>query len=106
MIWYHAALAGALGAVLPDLIKIIRKRFQKRPVYLGRAWYWFVLLIMAGIGAAVSSFKGPSDFIEAMALGAAAPVLIERALAVDEDAHLSAVSEISVFQRARRWWGS
>ena len=45
----EAALVGALGGVLPDLIKVIRKRFQKMPTYLGRGWYWLNVVFLSAL---------------------------------------------------------
>ena len=106
MLWYWAAILGGVGGILPDVIKVVNKRTQARPIYLTHGFYWVSLAILALLGAGAAVLKGAGDPIEALALGAAAPTLFSRALAIEEDAHLGTAAPKSIIRRIRQWWGS
>ncbi|SFT82710.1 hypothetical protein [Paraburkholderia aspalathi] len=97
---------GAVGAVLPDMIKLVRKRFQDRPTYVRKPWYWLNVVILAGLGVLVVAWRDPADWKDAIAFGAAAPAFFEQIFARDNDEHLGAEERLNVFERIRRWWGS
>lgn len=106
---FATAALGALGGLLPDMIKIVRKRFEKRPDYLGSGFYWFCLIVLAVVGAGVAVWRDPRSPVDAVAYGAAALAFITQALALSDDKHLGvdpAGGKQSSFQRVRRWWGS
>lgn len=102
----EAALLGALGGVLPDLIKAIRKRFEKMPIYFGRGWYWLNVAFLAIIGAIVSAIAHPSTIQEALAYGAGALALVTQALAQNDEQHLGATERVNTVRQIRAWWGS
>jgi len=106
MDWYLVALLGSIGGVLPDVIKVVNKRTQGRPIYLTDGFYWISLGILALLGAVVAALKGAGDPIEALALGAAAPTLLTHALAQEQDAHLGVERSQSRITRIRQWWGA
>lgn len=102
----EAVLLGALGGILPDLIKAIRKRFQKMPTYFGSGWYWLNVTFLAIIGALVSAVAHPSTIQEALAYGAGALALVTQALGQNDEQHLGATERVSPVRQIRTWWGS
>ena len=102
----EAALLGAVGGLLPDLIKAIRKRFQKMPTYLRRAWYWLNLAFLGIVGAIVSAIAHPSTIQEALAYGAGALALVTQALGQNDEQHLGDTEWVDPVRQIRAWWGS
>ncbi|RWH52865.1 MAG: hypothetical protein EOQ82_24870 [Mesorhizobium sp.] len=101
--WPLAALVGALGGAIPDLLKAIRLRFKGRPAYMGTLWYWGMLLALMAVGALVAVWRSPVDIWEALAFGIAAPAFLTRLIASDKEDDLSDKS-VSAWERMRRWW--
>ena len=102
----EAAMVGALGGVLPDLIKVIRKRFQKMPTYLGRGWYWLNVLFLAIIGAIASAIAHPGTIHEALAYGAGSLAILTQALGQSDEQHLGDAEQVNPIRQLRAWWGS
>lgn len=50
----ETAVLGAVGGVLPDIIRIIRKRFEATPAYVKRGAYWLSVGFLAIVGAVAS----------------------------------------------------
>jgi len=106
MNWEVAAACGALGGVLPDLIKIVRKRFESAPVYFKSVFYWVNLLILAMLGAGVAIWRKPHDILEAITFGAAALTFLTQALGLSDNAKHLGAEKTDMVTRIRRWWGS
>lgn len=105
-VWQILGL-GAAGGVLPDFLKAVRKRFQERPEYLGRPWYWASLAMLAVLGAVASYLGKPTDWSAALAFGAAAPAFLTSVLGLEKDDHLGTDDDEPGFlKRVRIWWGS
>lgn len=73
---YLAALYGAGGAIVPDVLKLINDRFGNAPDWLRRWHYWLGAGLLVLLGAAVAWFSGPTRPIDAAALGYAAPAIV------------------------------
>ncbi|UVK50389.1 hypothetical protein DBIPINDM_003527 [Mesorhizobium sp. AR02] len=101
-----AALLGALGGVLPDFIKVIRKRFEKMPTYLGRRFYWLNVASLAVMGAIASAIGHPSSIHEALAYGAGALALLTQAFGQNDEQHLGDAEQVNPIRQIRAWWGS
>ena len=102
----QAMLLGALGGVLPDFIKLIRRRFDAMPNYLTRWWYWLNLLLLAIIGAVASAGGQPDSVQEALAFGAASFAVLTQLLGQADEKHLSDDDPVGLVRRVRAWWGS
>lgn len=76
MIGWQVAVAGAAGALVPDLLKFVNGRFEAAPEWVKRRHYWVGAIILAMLGAAVAYFSEPTRLIDAAALGYAAPTII------------------------------
>jgi len=101
----EAAIWGAVGGVLPDIMKLLRKRFQQRPTYVGRAWYWLNVVLLAIIGAIISVISHPNAIQDALAYGAASLALLTQLFGKDDDQHLGG-SGASAIKKIRGWWAS
>ena len=73
---YYAALLGAGGAVVPDVLKFINGRFGDAPAWVLKWHYWAGAAALAGLGALVAYFSHPTRIIDALALGYAAPAIV------------------------------
>lgn len=106
MMLEQAAALGALGGVLPDVLKTIRKRFEQRPDYLSSWFYWISFVFLAAVGAGVSVWRDPRSAVEAVAYGAASLAFIQTAFGISEDKHLGRTEDAGLLTRIRLWWGS
>jgi hypothetical protein len=91
------------------MIKVIRKRFEKRPDYLTSGFYWTSVFFLAAVGAGVAVWRDPGSPVDAVAYGAAALAFITQIFALPDDKHLGvdpAGEKPGTIQRIRRWWGS
>lgn len=101
-----AALLGALGGVLPDFIKVIRKRFETMPTYLGRRFYWLNVAFLAIVGAIASAIAHPGTIHEALAYGAGSLAILTQALGQNDEQHLGDAEQVGLVRQIRAWWGS
>jgi purine-cytosine permease-like protein len=101
----QAALYGAIGALLPDVIRIIKDRHNVQlPPYLKSLNFYLGLLFAVALGAAVAWLLAPSDVKAALAYGFGAPEIITRMLS-KAPSPAGAAAAASVGPRSvRRWW--
>lgn len=102
--WPLAALVGAIGGAIPDLMKAIRLRFKGRPSYMGTSWYWIMLVLLMAVGALVAVWRSPADIWEGLAFGIAAPAFLTKLIASDKEDDLGEGKSVSGWDRMRRWW--
>ena len=100
----QAALYGAIGALLPDVIRIIKDRHNVAlPPYLKSLNFYLGLLFAVALGAGVSVVLAPTDLKAALAYGFGAPEIVTRLLS--EPASPKAAAAAAAGQRSvRRWW--
>lgn len=105
---WNIILFGILGAILPDILRIVKDRYSSNlPVYLKSANFWlgtFFLLILGGLAAWLLNAK---SVVEALSYGFGAPELISKLLATKPSAgkdrgHRSNKS-LSI-RAIREWW--
>ncbi|RWA62924.1 hypothetical protein [Mesorhizobium sp.] len=102
----ETAVLGAVGGVLPDIIRIIRKRFEATPAYVKRRAYWLSVGFLAIVGAVASVTAHAGTAHEAMAYGAGSFALLTQAVGQSDEKHLGGADEASIFTQIRTWWGS
>jgi hypothetical protein len=82
MDWSHTYwIYGCLGALLPDVIRVIRDHYQPSLPYFRYAPFWIGLALMVGIGGALAFWSGADTVQEALAYGYSGPEILTRLLA-------------------------
>ncbi|ARP67206.1 MULTISPECIES: hypothetical protein [Mesorhizobium] len=102
----ETAALGAVGGILPDIIKAIRKRFESTPSYIKSSYYWFSVVLLAIIGAVASIAAHAGTAQEALAYGASSFALLTQVVGQTEEKHLGGADEASLIRQIRTWWGS
>jgi hypothetical protein len=93
-------LLGAAGGVLPDVLRMIKTRFEGMPAYIRTAWYWISLIIIAGVGALTVYLLKPTGLVEVLAVGFSAPEILTKLLSKSGDRGVAG----SVTAQIRSWW--
>jgi hypothetical protein len=93
---------GGAGALLPDLLRIIKLRADPvTPAYLRWPRYWLSLLGLVGIGVLAAWLGRPASVAQALALSFAAPEFLTKLFA----GSLPVASERNGGRlRLRLWW--
>lgn len=71
-------LAGCIGGLLPDILRIIKNRYKKKPPsYLKSRNFWLGVFLLVALGGLAASLlaQSPKD---ALAYGFAAPEIFSR----------------------------
>lgn len=109
-------LLGCLGGLLPDVLRLIKARFDKDVlIYLKTFKYWASLILLAGVGGLVTWLLGAQKVADAIAYGFAAPEIIEKLAASakpgqsdtrrrNRDSSEPVEEKAAKFQ-LRSWWG-
>jgi hypothetical protein len=96
-------LWGAVGGVLPDVIRLVRRRHDVAlPPYVKRGSFYVGLALAVVLGAATAALLGAGSVTEAVAYGFGAPELLTRLLS-------SAGTEagrITPWRMLRAWWAA
>jgi hypothetical protein len=74
------AVLGAVGGLVPDILRIIELRHQTAPDYLSRGFFWFSLSLLSCVGAFTAYMLSPVRAIDALAIGFSAPTLLSNLL--------------------------
>lgn len=82
---YLAALYGAGGALVPDVLKLINDRFGEPPAWLKKQHYWLGASLLVILGAVVAWLSAPARALDAAALGYAAPTIVAGLFGKKED---------------------
>ncbi len=77
----HQVLMGALGGLLPDILRIVKSRHdpQLQP-YLRSIMFWVGVLLAVAVGAVAAALAGATSVREALAYGFGAPEVLTRIL--------------------------
>ncbi len=90
---------GALGGLLPDLVRFVKNRQKGFPEWFSKVGYWVALLFLVILGGLVAWLGGAGSWKAALAMGYAAPEIISR-LAGSESPDLRSLAGFEV----RKWW--
>ncbi len=87
MPWYQIAFLGAIGGIIPDVLRIVGARHDgNAPGYLLTWFFWVSLLLLGAIGAgaayAAVTYAPPAQnwAITALGIGYSAPSIISKLL--------------------------
>lgn len=73
----EAILFGALGGMLPDIMRIIENRYSNKfPDYISKPAFWAGFALLIAIGALIAGISKPEGIEQSLALGYAAPKII------------------------------
>lgn len=73
----EAILFGALGGMLPDIMRIIENRYSNKfPDYISKPAFWVGFALLIAIGALIAGISKPEGIEQSLALGYAAPKII------------------------------
>jgi hypothetical protein len=93
---------GCLGGAIPDLLRLVKGRYDGAPKYVATYFFWIMFVILVLLGGGVAFGMGASSAKEALALGFTAPEVISRMLGA-KDTDRGAMNAGFV-QSVRRWW--
>jgi hypothetical protein len=95
-------ILGAVGGLLPDLIRVIKIKNKKIiPVYFHYIMFWITLLIMVVLGGFTAWLFAATSPIQAVACGFSAPEILSRVLAKNANEIDRSVPGFD----PRNWWG-
>jgi hypothetical protein len=93
MDWWKVWLCGALGGLLPDILRIIRGRHKAEvPAYFGKPMFWVGLVLAMVVGGLTADLLNADRAYTAIALGYAAPDILEKALSKEAESKVKAVT--------------
>jgi hypothetical protein len=93
---------GCIGGFLPDVLRIIKGRYESTPGYLKSGTFYLGLVLLVALGGFAAWLLGANEIKEAVAYGFAAPELISKLGAdTNPDRGDAASGRISL----RQWWG-
>jgi hypothetical protein len=79
--WWQVWLLGAVGGLIPDALRIIKGRHKPEvPAYLKHPMFWVGLVLAMGAGGLAADLFNADRAYTAIALGYAAPDILEKAL--------------------------
>lgn len=103
MVDLSLVLVGCIGGLLPEVLRLVRARHDRRlPKYLGYLGFWLGVILMSLLGGLASWVLGAQGLKDALAYGFAAPEIFSR---------LSATTATDVDRgagefRLRTWWAN
>ena len=94
---------GCLGGVIPDVLRLIKGRYDGAPEYLKTPFFWVMTIILMVLGGGVAVGLEAPGAKEALTFGFTAPEVISRLFgAKDTDRGIVGGGFI---RQVRRWWG-
>jgi hypothetical protein len=97
-------LFGCLGGLLPDVLRLIRSRYDGAlPAYLRSGAFWLGLALLAVVGGFTAWLAGATEIQQALAYGFGAPEVISRLAANPRSAERALPRGAPSFS-LRSWW--
>lgn len=90
-----------LGAVIPDVLRMIKDKYGVVPDYIKSWFFWLCVLFSVAIGGFAAWLAQPEGLVNTLAVGFSAPAILTQLL--------SKPPEISTTDRGlkvniRQWW--
>ena len=108
MDWTHTYwIYGCLGALLPDILRVIRERYQKKLPYLRYGPFWIGLALLVGLGGLLAYWCNADSIHAALAYGFSGPEIITRLLAAPTrpPSAIGGAAPVAVPRlEIREWW--
>ncbi|RWP58615.1 hypothetical protein [Mesorhizobium sp.] len=100
---FSIILWGAVGGLIPDVLRLIRSRHGQAPDYFGHWHFWMALVLMVALGALAAWLSAPTKVFDAIAYGIAAPAVFEGLLA-DKSKEPRLNESSNLIDSWRYWW--
>ncbi len=97
-------LLGALGGLVPDVLRFIKGRHKEMPGYLQKPQFYIGVVLLAGLGALAAWLMEAADVKQALAYGYAAPEVLSRLFAKTTGAVSADRSLAAEEQTVPQWW--
>lgn len=95
-------ILGAVGGLLPDVLRIVGSRHDGRvPAFLRSLKFWFSLVLLAGVGAFAAWLLGAAATKDAFIYGFTAPEVLSKLAATAAGAADRGGGRMSILD----WWG-
>jgi len=106
---YWTSIAfGLIGAVVPDLLRLVSLRKQETPFFVTKGVVWTSVIASIWVGiAAVTALPSGRSLLEAVAIGYAAPQFLSKVLSernAPEQPLGAYLLGIPAIWRIQRWW--
>jgi hypothetical protein len=101
---------GCLGRIIPDVLRVLPKRYGDIPVYLFKPFFWISLIILGALGGVMAYALAPNGITNALAVGYSAPSVLSKLLGIKEAEEVEATrgplrtETRSLFEEIRTWW--
>jgi hypothetical protein len=101
---------GCLGGIIPDVLRILPKRYGDVPTYLLKPFFWVSLIILGAIGGVMTYALAPNGITNALAVGYSAPSILSKLLGIKDAEEVEAtrgplrVETRSLIEEIRTWW--
>ncbi len=104
-------LLGCAGGLLPDVLRLIKNRYEKLETIYLQPSFWLGLILLIGLGGLCAWLGGATDFKAALAFGYGAPEAISKLLSASGStatppspvAH-GLVSHVPAKFKLLQWW--
>jgi hypothetical protein len=99
----HTLLWGALGGLLPDLIRLVKERHNEAlPPYVKSLNFYVGLVLAVALGAGTAALLGAASLQEALAYGFGAPEILTRLFSSPGTG--SGPARLGAVQTLGEWW--
>ncbi|MEK6226535.1 MAG: hypothetical protein AABM40_09625 [Chloroflexota bacterium] len=78
-------LFGGVAALFPDVLRLIKQRYEPPAEYWRRPVFWISLVAMVIVGAIATWLSKPDSVVAALSVGYAAPEVLSRLLSAPPD---------------------
>ena len=100
-------LIGCVGGLLPDVLRLIRNRYNKKlGGYLKRAHFWVGLFLLIAVGGLTAWVLQATTIKDALIYGFAAPELLSKLLSEATGPDIDLVTKGGNRFSIRKWWAN
>ena len=73
-------LWACVGGLIPDILRLVKARYDDAPKYIKSAFFWLSLALLVAVAGLTSYLLTPNRIIDAVAIGFSAPQMLSTAL--------------------------